>query len=69
MTNRNKRQTIGICYSCPDHPNGKPIDPSDKNARKTENGWVCGICAAEQMLSLFGTGAGGGHASGPPKKP
>ena len=59
LTSRSRtRHYLERCYFCPDHPAGKPILPTDKDAYKNSNNqWVCGTCARENVkksLSLFG---------------
>jgi hypothetical protein len=40
-----KRYKINMCHYCTDSSGKpKPILPDDKQARQTDNGWICGYC-------------------------
>ena len=51
-----ERTIIRICHQCdPDtYPKGKPILPTDINAKKDEKGnWVCSECQTESLNRMF----------------
>jgi hypothetical protein len=50
-----KINKIEICHYCNSdiYSSGKPIDPTDRNARRTEKGdYKCGDCVGEDNLHL-----------------
>lgn len=50
-----KKFIIQTCHYCDNetYPTGKPIDPNDRNARRTEKGdYKCGDCVGEDNVKL-----------------